>query len=233
MSDPIPPPAFARTGASPVAPRFNTQRNPDEIKAERTEDRAAKLSLAAKPEIIAVGITFSLLWIVVVDGELLPVLIGLGVFALFGGIFMAGGDTVIASLQLGAVGILTAAVLGDTLRIESDSLWWLLPGLVLIGCEAAATYNNYRRRDGEISARIPRSGAQNLVAVVLMSLVLATIARELTQLDGRVEWPWFATVVIVFTLALIAALLVIRRSATPADTRRFNPGRRMLPPPRL
>lgn len=233
VGGPVPPPPFGRAGAGAAPASFSSKKSPEELKEERSANRAAMLSLAAKPEIIAIGIAFSLLWILLVDADILAALIGLAVFALFGGIYMSGGDSVIASLQLGAIGMLTAAFLGDTIEVETDSLWWVLPGLMVIACEGGATYNNYRRRQGEISARIARSAGQNLLAVTLMAIVLASVARELTQLEGQVQWPWFAAAIIVFALGFVAAMLVIRRSAAPADTRRFNPGRRMLPPPRL
>ena len=228
-----PPPPFSRSGAAPAPAGFALPINEEQRKEERSANRAAMLSLAAKPEIIAIGVTFVVLWVAVVDGGgILAVLLGLLVFVAFGAIYMSGGDSVIASLQLGAIGILAAVFIGDTLRIELDSLLWLIPGVVVIACETGATYNNYRRRDGEISARITRSSTQNLVAIAAMSIVLASIARALTQLGGRVEWPWFAVTIVALALAFLAAMLFIRRSATPADTRRFNPGRRMLPPPR-
>ncbi len=189
------------------------------------------LALAANPEIIAIALTFFVLWVSLADGAILAAVLGFAVFVVFGGIYMAGGDSVIASLQLGAIGLLAAVFVGNTLDAELDSLLWLIPGLIVVACEGGATYNNYRRRDGEISARIPRSGAANIVGIVAMSIVLASITRALTQLSGKVEWPWFAITIAVLALGFFAAMVVIRRSATPADIRRFNPGRRMLPPP--
>ncbi len=129
-------------------------------------------------------------------------------------------------------GLTCLGFLSGRLDIDEDSLAWIVPALLIVCAESAISYNHFRRRQSDISIQIVKALAINIVSVVALSAVLASAIRWLTQVDGRVEWPWYATTIVGLALAWFAGLIVIRRTATPAERRRYNPGRRMLPPPR-
>ncbi len=208
------------------------QRTAEEIAAEKRRDRLAKRRLAASPELMAVSVTFLLVFGLAVRFDPIILIIGSLIYAIFGWLLLANGDAIVASLALGALGLATIVLLSERLEVDENSLWWILPALVVVGAETAISYNHFRRRESDISRGTGQLIVVNLVAVIAVSVVLAWVIRWLTEFDGRVEWPWYAATIILLAAGWFASLIVLRRTATPAERRRYNPGQRMLPPPR-
>ncbi len=181
---------------------------------------------------MAVSVTFLLCFGLAIRLDPVGLIFGLLLYGIFGWILLSTGNSVAASLLLGALGLSTAGMIAERFDVEDDSLWWMIPALVIVIAEAAISYNHFRRRQSDISMRISQTVAINTASVIALSVVLATLTRWLTQVDGRVEWPWYATTIVGLCACWFAGLIVIRRTATPAERRRFDPGRRMLPPPR-
>ncbi len=166
------------------------------------------------------------------EGDAAGIVVSSAVLGIFAWILLAKGDPLVSCLLLLAIGTLTATVVSASVSPEPDRLWWVMPGLVIVAAEAAMSYNHLRRRQGDISRRVHPMDVENLVVVSAAAVALAWILQRLTQADGQVQWPWFATTVIVLAAVAVIGLATIRRRALPADRRRFSPGRRVLPPPR-
>lgn len=248
MAPPPPPPTGAPaapwagpvrlppTGRHATALGLIVAKTEAQIKDEKRRDRIALQRLAATPEIVMCGVV---LFVAIVattapsgpDGQIILILIMTAVAALFGWLALRSGDAIIYTLVLGAAGFLTAVSMGATLSLNPQSLWWILPALVVFVFENAFTYNYYRRRTGDISAAVRTTHLQNVGVVVFGSLVLSVVLRWLTNRDGQVSWIWYATVLSAVVVMAVGTLITIRRRALPADRRRFSPGRRMIPPP--
>jgi hypothetical protein len=223
-----------RSGATPYRGLdgfAQTQRSAEELAEEKRRDRLARRQLAASPELMAVSVTFLFIFGFAVRFEPVALIFGSLVYGIFGWLLLLNGDAIVGSLILVALGLTTLALLSERLDLEETSLWWTLPALLVVTAETAMSYNHCRRRKSDISRSIGRTMILNPLLVAALSLVLASVLRWLTQVDGRVEWPWYATTIIVLAVSWFAGLIVIRRTATPAERRRYNPGRRMLPPP--
>jgi hypothetical protein len=223
-----------RSGAAPYRGRIGfaqTQRSAEELAEEKRRDRLARRQLAASPELMAVSVAFLFIFGFAVRFEPVALIFGSLVYGIFGWLLLLNGDAIVGSLIVVALGLTTLALLSERLDLEETSLWWTLPGLLVVTAETAMSYNHYRRREGDISRYISRTMILNPLLVAALSLVLASVIRWLTQVDGRVEWPWYSTTIIVLGVGWFAGLLMIRRTATPAERRRYNPGQRMLPPP--
>ncbi len=207
-----------------------------QIKDEKRRDRVALLRLAAAPEMVMCGVV---LFVAIVaatatadpEGQIIMIMIMSALAALFGWLALRSGDAIIYTLVLGAAGFLTAIAMGATLSLDPQSLWWILPAVVVFSFENAFTFNYYRRRTGDISTAVRTTHLQNVGVVVAGSLVLSVVLRWLTNRDGQVSWIWYATVLSTVVVLAIGTLITIRRRALPADRRRFSPGRRMIPPP--
>ncbi len=201
-------------------------------RSQRRQDRLARRALAASPELLTLWVGSFTLLVWVFEGDAAAIVVSSTVLGIFAWVFLAKGDTLVSCLLLLAIGTLAATVVGASVSPEPDRLWWVMPGLVIVVAEAAMTYNHLRRRQGDISRRVTRMNVENLVLVSAAAIALAWMLQRLTQADGQVQWPWFATTVVVLAAAAIIGLGTIRRRALPADRRRFSPGRRVLPPPR-
>lgn len=230
-STPPPPGIAATTGGPPSATRRQRERHNDAIEQERQANRRAAVQLIATPEWLAlIAVCAALL--VLLSASLLLFLMGAVVAATFGWLYLSSGDALAAVLIVGGIGLLTAAALGDSLGLGGGRLWWVVPGLVMTTVDGAITYNQYRRRVGEVDRRILLAAWGNVASVLAVATGLAWLLQRIAERDGRVTWPWFATVSLALATAGFAGLLWLRRRATPADRRRYTPGRRLLPPPR-
>lgn len=224
------------TGRNVTAVGVVIAKSEEQIKEEKRKDRAALQRLAAAPEIVLCAV---ILFVAIVaatatsnqGGQVILIMLLSALAAFFGWLALRSGDAIIYTLVLGAAGFLTAVAMGATLSLDPQSLWWVLPAIVLIGFENAITFNYYRRRNGDISAAVRKTHLQNLAGVAFGSLVLGALLRWLTNRDGQVSWIWYATVLSTATVLSIGSLITIRRRALPADRRRYSPGRRMIPPP--
>ncbi len=227
----LPPTGRHATALGVVIAKTETQ-----IKDEKRRDRAALQRLAAAPEMVMCGVV---LFVAIVaatgtsppEGQIILIMIMSALAALFGWMALRSGDAIIYTLVLGAAGFLTAIAMGATLSLNPQSLWWILPAVVVFAFENAFTFNYYRRRNGDISAAVRTTHLQNVGAVVAGSLVLSVVLRWLTNRDGQVSWIWYAMVLSTVIVLSVGTLITIRRRALPADRRRFSPGRRMIPPP--
>jgi hypothetical protein len=209
-----------------------TLRTTEEIAEDNKQRRLALRKLAASPELIAVSVVFLILFGLASDFNPVALIFGTAIYGIFGWIFLSNGDAIVASLLLLGLGLTCFGFMTARLSIDESSLAWIAPALLIVCAETAISYNNFRRRQSTISVQIGRTSAINIISVVALSVVLASAIRWLTQVDGRVEWPWYATTVVGLALGWFTGLIVIRRTAGPAERRRYNPGRRMLPPPR-
>lgn len=230
-SSPPPPGIAAAPSGPPSSTRRQRERHTDAIEQERRANRRAAVQLIATPEWLAL-IALCVALLVLLSASLLLFLLGAAVAATFGWLYLSSGDALAAVLVVGGMGFLTAATLGDTFGLNGGRLWWVVPGLVMTTIDGAITYNQYRRRTGEVDRRILRSVWANVASVVAAATGLAWLLQQIADRDGRVTWPWFATVSLALAGAGFAGLLWLRRRATPADRRRYTPGRRLLPPPR-
>ena len=227
----LPPTGRHATAAGVIIAKTDAQ-----IKDEKRRDRAALQRLAAAPEMVLCGVV---LFVAIVaasatsdpEAQIILIMIMSALAALFGWLALRSGDAIVYTLVLGAAGFLTAVVVGATLDVDFQSLWWILPPVVVIALENAFTFNYYRRRSGDISRVVRTTHLQNLGAVVAGGLVLSATLRWLTNRNGQVSWIWYATVLSTVVVLAIGTLVTIRRRALPADRRRFSPGRRMIPPP--
>ncbi len=229
-----PPPPHGPPGvplARPTSFTQNTQ-TAEELAEEKRRNREALRSLAAKPELLAVATVFLLTFGIAIDFDTIGLILGAILFVVFGWIYLFSGDSIVASVLLLILAITSVAVLTERVEVDDGSLWWVLPMLLIILADTATSYSGFRRRGSEISTRIGQTLLLNVAAIVAATMVIAVIVRWLTRVEGRVEWPWFASTVIVLVTGWFAALVVLRRTATPAERRRYLPGRRMLPPPR-
>lgn len=240
-----PPPTPGRASPSTMPPSLSSTRPPrlgavgrglpnptGESRRERSrQDRLARRALSASPELLTLWVgSFSLLvW--AFEGNAASIVLSSAVFAIFAWAFLANGDSLVSCLVLLAIGTLTAVVVSAEVSPEPDRLWWVMPGLVIIAAESALSYNNFRRRQGDISRSVTRMHLENLVIVSAGATGLAWVLQRLTRSEGRVQWPWFATTIVVLALTAVLGLGTLRRHALPADRRRFSPGRRVLPPP--
>ncbi|NNF54503.1 MAG: hypothetical protein HKN03_08680 [Acidimicrobiales bacterium] len=227
----LPPTGRYATAAGVIIAKTEAQ-----IKDEKRRDREALRRLAAAPEMVMCGFVVFVAIVAATatsdpEGQIILIIILSALAALFGWLAVRSGDAIIYTLVLGAAGFLTAIALGATLNLDVQSLWWIVPAVVVIAFENAFTYNYYRRRSGDISATVRTTHLQNMGAIVAGSLVLAVTLRWLTNRDGQVSWIWYATVLSTAIVLSIGSLITIRRRALPADRRRFSPGRRMIPPP--
>jgi hypothetical protein len=201
-------------------------------RAQRRQDRLARRALAASPELLTLWVTFLALLVWAFEGDAAGIVVSSAVLGIFAWILLANGDSLVSCLLLLAIGTLTATVVSASVSPEPDRLWWVLPGLVIVAAEAAISHNHLRRRQGDISRRVQRMYVENLVVVSAGAVGLAWMLQRLTQTDGQVEWPWFATMVIVLAAVAVIGLTTLGGRALPADRRRYGPGRRVLPPPR-
>lgn len=197
----------------------------------RRRDRRAILHLVATPELLTLIMVITGL-LAVLSGVPAAFLVAWAVVGGFGWLYLSSGDSFIAAMIIAGIGILTALVMSQELEIEGGQLWWTTPGLAMVAAETALTFNQYRRRKGEISNEIVLIVWQNVTIVIASALSLGWVLQRIADRTGRVTWPWFSLVSITLTATALLGLLALRRRATPADRRRYTPGRRILPPPR-
>lgn len=224
-----PPPAHR--GASRPIGFGAAAKTEEERKEERRIERLALRQLAASPELVSLAVLFFFIFGAAIRFNIVGMIFGLAAFALGSWIFLANGDSLLACLLLLGFGLMTWIWLADPVDLDTSSLFWILPALTMVLVEFALSFNHFRRRRGEMSRTIPGLMASNAVAVVGLSVIVAFIGRSIAERDGRVEWPWFATASFVLAAGWLAGLQYLRRTSLPPDRRRFNPGRRMIPPP--
>lgn len=211
--------------ASPGVDRDTDTANP------RRADRRAVNELIATPELLLVILTVTGL-VAALSGGPAAFLVAMAVVAGFGWLYLSSGDSFFAAMIVAGIGFCTAIAMDQDLDIDGGRLWWLVPGLVMVGSETALTFNQYRRRNGEVSGEIVLIGWQNMALVLASATGLGWALQRIADRGGRVTWPWFGFVSITLAGSAMVALIGLRRRALPADRRRYTPGRRVLPPPR-
>lgn len=118
-------------------------------------------------------------------------------------------------------------------RLELDGpVPWAVAGVVTLGYADAIRLCFAARRHGMIEPDVYLGVVQGFGLVAVSSLVVAVVLAGLADQATNANWLLVPLALVLAVIGLVGLAIAVSRSPGEHDKRRWNPGERLMPPPR-
>ena len=118
-------------------------------------------------------------------------------------------------------------------RLELDgAVPWAVAGLVVLAYADAVRLCFAARRRGVIEPAVYTGVVQGFGLVAISTVVVAVVLAALSERAANASWLVVPLALLLAVIGLVGLAIAVSRSPGEHDKRRWQPGERLMPPPR-